>query len=268
MEQLTPENTADIYAVNATILTSLLMGPRVDLELEAAWSDVAHAVPELAALDMDQGGARLHKDNVAHTIAVTAKTPPRLRVRLLALFHDVGKPATRCIEGGLVTFYGHEAAGEALTVTALTRLGYDDTLVYDVATLVKMSGDTKGSSKWTDSAVRRFIATAGDLLDDLLDFAKVDVTSKHRYKHDEVEREVAQLRTRIDEVRARDLAAAWRPVVSGDAIMARFALTPSRHVGDLLRLVVDAQRAVEATGQEYSVEQALALLDREVAAGR
>ena len=256
------------YEINAAVLNELLLAPRPELELEAAWSDLSRVLPELAALDMDQGGARLHKDNVAHTIAVMAKTPARLRVRLLALFHDVGKPPTRRIEGSVVTFHQHEQVGGPLATHALLRLGYDRDLAKEVGRLVSLSGSTKGSQLWTDGAVRRFVAEAGELLDDLLDFVAVDVTSRHEHKHREVAAEVAALRVRIDEVRCRDEARAWRPVVSGDELMARYELSPSPLLGQLLARVSAAQKAAEAKGLSYSKEQAFELLDAELGCPR
>lgn len=251
---------SDYPRITADVLSELLLAERVDLELQAAWSDLAECVPELGALAME-GATHLHKDNVAHTIAVTAKTPARLRVRLLALFHDVGKPVTRVVTGSTVTFHGHEAAGGPLTKRALVRLGYDEAFADEVASLVAMSGDAKGSELWTDAAIRRFDKSAGKYVDDLLDFMAVDVTSKHLYKHEAVAREVAVLRERIAAVRQADEAAAWRPVVSGDDIMRRYDLAPSREVGRLLQAVIAAQKSAEATGAVYTIDEAFGLLD-------
>lgn len=248
--------------INAEVLSGLLLAPRPDVELEAAWADIAIAIPELGALAMDQGGKRLHKDNVEHTIKVVAKTPPRLRVRLTALFHDVGKPPTRVISNALVTFYAHESVGGKITARVLARLGYDDTLCAEVARLVTLSGATKGSQQWTDSAVRRLIRESGDLLDDLLDFAIVDVTSRHERNHQAVRSEITTLRRRIEEVAELDSSRAWRPVVSGDAIMARYSLTPGRQIGVALGMVSTAQRDVETSGGVFSEDDAWALLDK------
>ena len=53
-------------------------------------------LPELPAMRLEQDPIHRHKDVLAHTIAVVAKTRAASRiVRLAALFHDVGKPKTR-----------------------------------------------------------------------------------------------------------------------------------------------------------------------------
>ena len=63
--------------------------------VDSGWAD--EFVPELPALRLEQDPIHRHKDVLSHTIAVTSQSPVRLRVRLAALFHDVGKPRTRSL---------------------------------------------------------------------------------------------------------------------------------------------------------------------------
>ena len=113
--------------------------------------------PELLLLRMEQDPIHRHKDVLAHTVAVTANTRPELRLRLAALFHDVGKPRTRRIDDGGVTFRHHEAVGARMTRKRLTTLDFDEDIIEDVTELVRMSGRFKGySDGWSDSAVRRY----------------------------------------------------------------------------------------------------------------
>ena len=48
-------------------------------------------------MELEQDPIHHHKDVLAHTIAVVAKTSPELVLRLAALMHDVGKPKTRVV---------------------------------------------------------------------------------------------------------------------------------------------------------------------------
>ena len=48
--------------------------------VESGWAD-AH-LPELPALRLEQDPIHRHKDVLTHTIAVTAQSPARLRVRV------------------------------------------------------------------------------------------------------------------------------------------------------------------------------------------
>jgi poly(A) polymerase len=248
-------------------LDSILMSEDVEARLRASWGEIAEAIPELGALAMEDGAGR-HKDNVEHTILVTARCPARLRVRLVGLFHDVGKPPTRVLEDdGTVTFYFHEREGEKITKDVLTRLGYPKDIVGGVSRLVGLSGTTKASELWSDSAVRRFVKNTGSLLDDLFDFVAVDVTSRHLWKHEAVAQEVAGLRAHVVAVAALDERRAWRPVVSGDEIMAHYKLGPGKAVGQGIRELSGAQKAAEAKGDDFTQEQAWALLDNVFSVG-
>ena len=70
-------------------------------------------LPELGAMRLEQDPLHTHKDVLAHTIAVVRNTRPELRVRLAALFHDVGKPKTRSFATGAVSFHHHEVVERA-----------------------------------------------------------------------------------------------------------------------------------------------------------
>ncbi|HAF67478.1 MAG TPA: CCA tRNA nucleotidyltransferase, partial [Acidimicrobiaceae bacterium] len=57
---------------------------------------------------------------------------PDLVLRLAALFHDIGKPATRRIQDGGVTFRHHEAVGAKITKKRLRQLEYPEEVIGDV----------------------------------------------------------------------------------------------------------------------------------------
>ena len=194
-------------------------------------------MPEIPAMAMEQDPIHRHKDVLAHTIAVTANTPPELRVRLAALLHDIGKPATRRIGPDGVTFRHHEAVGARIAEQRLTALGFDPATVDDIARLVALSGRFKGyADGWTDSAVRRYARDAGHLLGELNTLVRCDCTTRNP-------RKVRALHDQLDdlEVRIRDLAAAdakrrRRPPLTGDRIMAMLDLAPGPLIGEALAL--------------------------------
>ena len=104
--------------------------------LNALWALVdsgvaAQIIPELPALALEQDPIHKHKDVLAHTIAVTAKTRADLVLRLAALFHDIGKPLTRKIDDDGVTFRHHEAVGAKMAKKRLRQLEYPDDVVSD-----------------------------------------------------------------------------------------------------------------------------------------
>ena len=118
-------------------------------------------LPELLAMRLEQDPIHRHKDVLAHTIAVVAKTSPRLRVRLAALLHDVGKPKTRSIGPKGVTFHHHEVVGARMARDRMRALRFPNDLIDDVQRLVFLHLRFHGyrDEVWSDSAVRRYAAT-------------------------------------------------------------------------------------------------------------
>ena len=205
---------------------------------------LAEIVPELPDLKMEQDPIHRHKDVLAHTIAVVAKTPDDLVVRLAALFHDIGKPRTRSYEHGEVTFRHHEAVGARMTRKRLTALCFDDQTVFDVSELVRLSGRFKGyASGWSDAAVRRYARDAGPLLGRLNQLVRSDCTTRHLQKEVDLHRQIDDLERRISALAEAERIAAERPQIDGDAVMARLGLTPGPEVGRALAWLLELKRS-------------------------
>ena len=227
------------------------------------WSAVdcgrmAELVPELPALRMEQDPIHRHKDVLAHTIAVVAKTPDDLVLRLAALFHDIGKPRTRSYEHGEVTFRHHEAVGARITRRRLAALEFDDPTTDDVSELVRLSGRFKGyAAGWSDSAVRRYARDAGPLLGRLNQLVRSDCTTRSRQKEADLHRQIDDLERRIAELAETERRAAERPQIDGQAVMAHLGLTPGPHVGQALKWLLELRRGEGV----LPVDELLARLD-------
>ena len=201
-------------------------------------------LPELPALRLEQDPIHRHKDVLSHTIAVTAKTPPDLRLRLAALFHDIGKPRTRSFDHGGVTFRHHEAVGAKMTKRRLRALGYPSDVVTDVAELVRMSGRFKGyADGWGDAAVRRYARDAGHLLGHLNALVRSDCTTRNERKRIELHHHVDELERRISDLAEADRRRAERPLLGGEAVMARLGLEPGPDVGAAMTFLLALKRA-------------------------
>ena len=199
--------------------------------------------PELMALRLEQDPIHRHKDVLAHTIAVTSKTSPDLTLRLAALFHDIGKPATRSFEHGGVTFRHHEAVGAKITRARLRELGYEQPLVKDVTELVRLSGRFKGyADGWSDSAVRRYARDAGHLLGYLNELVRCDCTTRNRAKADRLQRQIDEMEERILDLARQDREAAERPQMDGQAVMAYLDLEPGPEIGRALKFLLELKR--------------------------
>ena len=120
-------------------------------------------LPELNAMRLEQDPIHTHKDVLAHTIAVVRKTRPELRVRLAALFHDVGKPKTRSFATGrreLPPPRGGRRPHDRGAAAA--RCKYPNDVVDDVTQLVYLHLRIHTYAMgWTDKAVRRYVRDAG-----------------------------------------------------------------------------------------------------------
>ena len=214
-------------------------------------------MPEVGALDLDQGGRKLHKDNLAHSFTVVAQSANRPRVRWAALCHDLGKPPTRVIhDNGTVTFYNHETVGSRITTKMLRRLGCDEAFTADVAVLVEISGRLHDfdEGNWTDAALRRFAVDAGELVNDALAVARADCTSARPGRRAQVVAQVNDVAERLAAVKAADEHKLIRPVLNGDQIIAALGIEPGPQVGPAYKYLLSfAQSGVTLTEDEAYV---------------
>lgn len=230
----------------AAALSAIVMDSDVSGALWAAVDSgrIAELVPELPLLRMEQDPVHRHKDVLAHTIAVVAKTPDDEIVRLAALFHDIAKPDTRSFEHGGVTFRHHETVGARMTRERLTELGYPEEVVEQVSELVRLSGRFKGySDGWSDAAVRRYAREAGPLLGRLNSLVRSDCTTRNKHKVEELHRSIDELESRIADLAQQERRAAERPQLDGTAVMEHLGVGPGAHVGDILGWLLELKRS-------------------------
>ena len=100
-----------------------------------------------------------------------------LDVRLAALLHDVGKPATRLWsdEKRDWTFYGHDMMSAKMAKRILTDLRFSKETIEKVTKLVRLHMFFSDPDQITLSAVRRVVARVGqDHIDDLLNLRVCD----------------------------------------------------------------------------------------------
>lgn len=98
-----------------------------------------YILPEMvASLDHPQHSDHHYLDIYQHIKTTVSKTPRILAVRLGALFHDIGKPATFTLdERGKGHFYGHHKVGMIMAKQAMERLRYSRSLERQVLFLIK-----------------------------------------------------------------------------------------------------------------------------------
>lgn len=221
-----------------------------------------HFLPEIPALALEQDPQHRHKDVLAHTIAVVGKCPQDRITRLAALFHDIGKPATRQIERGLVSFHHHEVVGSRMTRARMRELRYANDDIDQVCDLVylHMRAHTFKLG-WTDRAVRRYVRDAGPLLDRLNTLVRCDVTTANEKKERQIQRHIDDLEVRIADLRQREEIDAIRPPLDGNQVMAHLGIKPGPLVGEALDLLLEHR----LDHGPFTEEEAYAMLDEWVA---
>ena len=230
----------------AAELSKLMLGadPRAGVELVVDTGLADHVLPEVPAMRLEIDEHHQHKDVYVHSLTVLDQAialeddGPDLVLRLAALLHDIGKPATRRHEsGGGVSFHHHEVVGAKMVRKRLRALRYPTHVVEDVAKLVflHLRFHGYGSGEWTDSAVRRYVTDAEDLLPRLHKLVRADCTTRNRRKALALQRTYDDLEARIERIRAEENLAAVRPDLDGNAIMELLGLPPGPLVGQAWR---------------------------------
>lgn len=208
--------------------------PSVGLRLMAATGILGVISPELAA----QRGVPQNKipgdDLWNHTLrAVDAVSSDHPVVRMAALLHDMGKPATMA-DGH---FLGHDAVGAALATAFMERLRLPKAVIERVAHLIRNHMFSYEPS-WGDSGVRRFIQRIGrDALPQLFELREADNEGSGlaRSAHD-----LDELRERVDvQLAARVVLERRDLVIDGSDLIAELGLTEGPMLGRILDTLLD-----------------------------
>lgn len=227
-------------------------------------------LPEVPALRLEIDEHHHHKDVYEHSLTVLRQaieleqernpgTEPDVVLRLAALLHDIGKPATRKLEpGGGVSFHHHDLKGSRMARKRLQALRFDSDTIASVSRLVELHLRFFGYSEgaWTDSAVRRYVRDAGDELERLHILTRADVTTRNKRKAARLKSAYDDIERRIDELAAAEELGAMRPELDGNRIQEILGIRPGREVGEAYRYLLDI-RLDEGMIGEDAAEQRL-----------
>ncbi|GAB3150558.1 CCA tRNA nucleotidyltransferase [Microbacterium neimengense] len=223
-------------------------------------------LPEVPALRLEVDEHHHHKDVYEHSLTVLRQAielertrhpdaAPDVPLRLAALLHDIGKPATRRLEpGGAVTFHHHDVKGSRMARKRLRELRFDSATIDSVALLIELHlrffGYAEGA--WTDAAVRRYVRDAGDELERLHILTRADVTTRNKRKAARLRLAYDDIERRIDELRAQEELDAIRPELDGNEIQRILGISPGREVGEAYRFLLDLRLDEGVLGPEES----------------
>jgi tRNA nucleotidyltransferase (CCA-adding enzyme) len=195
---------------------------------------IEEILPEIVARN-DNSIVRCDQSEMLdHTVNTVHLSPPRLRVRLAALFHNLAGLERACSDGERTPEQSgfHRSAVVAAEIMRRLRAARKEERA--VASLVE-NQIPDGAEFWTDAEVRRFLARAGDeLLDDVLDLAHAERLARKDAAagvsaFDGFRSKITRERERKRPLRIQDLA------INGLDVMKIIGLSPGPLVGQLLQ---------------------------------
>jgi poly(A) polymerase len=233
-------------------LAKLLMSdnPRIGITMLVDSGVADLVLPEIPKLRLEIDEHHHHKDVYEHSLTVLEQAialesrlgGPNLVLRLASLLHDIGKPKTRSlIAGGGVSFHHHEVVGARLSKERLKALRFSGETIDQVSTLVALHlrFHGYGDGEWTDSAVRRYVRDAGDLLPLLHILTRADCTTRNRRKADALAHSYQSLEDRISVLMEEEELSKIRPDLDGGDVMRLLNITPSAAVGAALDFLLE-----------------------------
>ena len=244
--------------------------PRKGIEALVDSTLADHVLPEVPALRLEADEHHHHKDVYQHTLTVLEQAIDYERdyglekdfvLRLAALMHDVGKPATKKLEpGGAVSFYHHDIVGAKLTKKRMQELRFDNDTIKSVYRLIELHLRFFGYSDqaWTDSAIRRYVRDAGDQLLRLHALTRADVTTRNSRKAERLSHAYDDLEQRIKVIAEQEQLDAIRPDLDGQAIMSILGLKPSREVGEAYNYLLELRIEEGPLGEDEAKRRLLA----------
>lgn len=225
-------------------------------------------LPEIPKLKLEIDEHHHHKDVYEHSltvleqaIALEAKVGgPNLTLRLAALLHDIGKPQTKeLIAGGGVSFHHHEVVGARMGKERMKKLRFDNHIIKDVAQLIflHLRFHGYGNGEWTDSAVRRYVRDAGELLTHLHLLTRADCTTRNQKKAEGLAKTYDQLEARIALLMEQEELNKIRPDLSGEQIMEILGIKPSPAVGKAYDFLLELRLEHGPLGEDKAKQELL-----------
>ena len=119
-------------------LQKILLSNKPSIELRNRKEELAKLIPEIQqTYDFDQKTVWHPYDVFEHTLRVIDNTSLDKRLRLAALFHDIGKPQSMTIDDDEVGhFYGHWVEGEQIFIKYQDKFNLDEEDIYLIRKLI------------------------------------------------------------------------------------------------------------------------------------
>ena len=174
-----------------------------------------------------------HKYDVwAHTCNTVKNVPPKLTLRLAALFHDAGKPKTKTTENGVDHFYGHAKESEKIATNTLSRSSND--LVKSVANLVKHHDTDINDRK----SIKRMVSKFGlEQIQDLLILKKADMLAQSGFRKEEKTRIIKEAEKILNDLKQENACFKLKDLKINGKDLIDIGYNQGKHLGKTLHKI-------------------------------
>lgn len=216
---------------------------------------IDYVLPEIKdAIGCEQGGIHAYDvyEHLLRSLQAAADKDYPTEMRLAALLHDIGKPATRRTGGKnkQYSFYGHEVVGARMAKKIMERLKIPKDMAKTVEILVRWHMFFADPDEITLSAVRRTITRVGEEnIENLLNLRVCDRIGTGRPKEQPFR--FRKYKAMVDEAR-RDPISVKMLKTNGDRIMEQTGEKPGKKLGFILHaLLEEVLENPEKNQEEY-----------------
>jgi putative nucleotidyltransferase with HDIG domain len=198
-------------------------------------------IPELEQLwnCMEKPPWHWDESSYDHTIRVIYNCPKEINIRRTALFHDIGKPISRTIDGEKVHFYGHEISSANLAEKIMKNLTYSNDDIKVVKLLIRnhmkphLYKPAGNKEAWGDKAIRKYIIEMGEWLQSSIDLAYAD--SKGSSAEDRVKLNFDRMKLFEEHIaRVKSSPIVDKPIINGDELMKMFGRTSGIWIKEII----------------------------------
>lgn len=235
--------------------TKIIMSPHAEFGIRLLEQSqmLRVIIPELSeAIGVGQNKAHIYDvfEHLVRSLGVAAKNNYPLSVRLAALFHDIGKPATKEGDGKESTFYNHDQVGAKMTKKILERLQYPNDTIKYVVHLVRYHMFYYALDTVSDAGIRRLLTRLGkDNVEDFINLRICDRLGMGRPKAKPWK--LLQLEQRLKEVQLDPITPKMLKI-DGLRVMELLSITPGPKIGLILNaLLGDVLEHPEHNTVEY-----------------
>lgn len=173
-----------------------------------------------------------------HTIHAMEQVEGDKILRLVMLFHDIGKPMVKTVDKkGIDHFYGHSKESEKIAQHVLKRLKFDNDTIRMVTKLVLYHDQKFELEK---KYVRRGVNKIGeDLFPLLFAVQKADILAQSNYMREEKLAYLTKLQNFYEEiVNAKECVSLKTLAISGSDLIA-LGMKPGKEIGMVLQKMLD-----------------------------